>query len=388
VTSPPEPRGRSADDAIPEHGEPEALDLRDGGPEVLDRAGLDRLIAQAAVDACEPSERAALEAGLRDHPDLAAEQDRLQAVAGLLGALESAPPQPSLRPRVLAEAFRRRPPSRLPASGRAGATDDGTVAGLYREVVDDLDATLDALTDADWRTPTVAEGWDVLGVVGHLCGVEELMLRRLDHIDDWTPEEFLAASTAGVGRAQADGPAATRARWRALAAAVLDHPALSPAGAGRGPASLWDGDDAPRRQSLVVRAFEIWNHAEDVRRAIGRPLVTPGPQHYHLMAELGVRSLPLMMDLRGRTHPGRSARVVLTGPGGGEWLIPLAPGETPSVPAVILTLDVVEFCFRVADRRRPEELSTRVGVVDATDPDEADRLVTDLLASASALARP
>ncbi len=296
-------------------------------------------------------------------------------------------PAADLRDRVLAEAFRRRPP--VPAVGRTGPVDDGTVVGLYREVVDDLVDLLDGLAGDDWTAATAAEDWDVLGVVGHLCGVEDLVLERLDHLDDWSPAEFLAASDAGVDRAHAEGPAATRARWSRVASAVVAHPAFAGRDAtARGPAALWDGDEAPRRQSMVVRAFEIWNHTEDVRRALGRPLVAPSPRHQHLMAELGVRSLPVMLALRDRAHPGRSARVVLTGPGGGDWLIPLAPGETPAVPALTLTMDVVEFCFRVADRRRPEELSTRVAVVDATDPDEADRLVSDLLASASALARP
>jgi uncharacterized protein (TIGR03083 family) len=354
-------------------------------PDALDRAAAERLLAPAALDACEPAERAAVEVALDAHPDLAAEQSRLRAVAGLLGALEAVPPPSRLRDRVLGEAFRRRQPSA--PTGRPGHPTDGTIAGLYREVVDDLTTLLEAVADEDWGVPTAAEGWDVLGVVGHLVGVEALMAERLDRIEDWTPDEFLAASDAGVERAAADGPTATLDRWRDASAAVLVHPALTSPGAGRGPAVLWEGDDAPRRQSIVVRAFEIWNHGEDIRRALGRPLVTPGADHYHLMAELGVRALPLMMAARGRTNPGRSARVVLTGPGGGDWLIPLAPGETPSVPALTLTLDVVEFCFRVADRRQPGELSTRIAVVDDTDPDEADRLVADILESASALAR-
>ncbi len=322
------------------------------------------------------------------HPDLVAEEHRLRAVAGLLGALESARPAPTLRARVLDEAFRRRPPAPA-APSRSASLDEGTVVGLYREVVTDVTALLDGLAAGDWVTPTQAEGWDVLGVVGHLCGVEELMRVRLDDVADWAPEAFLAASSAGVERAQADGPAATADRWRTLSTAVLAHPAMAPGAVGRGPASLWDGDDATATASRSsCGPSRSGTTARTCAAPVGRPTAVPGPHHYHLMAELGVRALPLMMAARGLTHPGRSARVVLTGPGGGDWLIPLAPGETPSVPAVTLTMDVVEFCFRVADRRRPDELSTRVAVVDDTDPDEADRLIADLLESASALARP
>jgi len=72
--------------------------------------------------------------------------------------------------------------------------------------------------------------------------------------------------------------------------------------------------------------------------------------------------------------------VVLTGAGGGEWTIPLHPGETPGEPDVTLTADVVEFCFLAADRRQPGDLEV------AVEPPDARPLADDLLAVAAAFA--
>jgi uncharacterized protein (TIGR03083 family) len=380
-------------------------------PRPLDRAAVEDLLAPAALGACDDAECDALEAALAAHPDLAAEHARLREAAGLLAALEIREPAPALRDRVLRAAFARRAPAPAPpipapdgSSAAPGAvrgaargsgldTDPppGTLAGLYAETTRHLTTLLTELSGAEWQAPTAAEGWDVLGVVGHLCGVEALLLERLDHEAAWTPAEFAAASDAGVVRAAAEGPEATVARWRSLATEVLAHPALALTRHARpGAHVLWDGPAAERNRSLVVRAFEIWNHGEDIRRALGRPLALPAPASYHLMADLGVRTLPAMLEARGRTHAGRSARVVLTGPGGGEWTIPLAPGEVPGEPAVTLSLDVVEFCFRVADRRQPADLRVTVSPSARPAPThvDVDRLVQDILESAGALARP
>ena len=42
------------------------------------------------------------------------------------------------------------------------------------------------------------------------------------------------------------------------------------------------------------------------------------------MAELAVQTLPLALAAKGYDGAGRTARVVLTGPGGGDWTIACA----------------------------------------------------------------
>ncbi|MGZ7016750.1 MAG: hypothetical protein ACXVL8_06270, partial [Acidimicrobiia bacterium] len=75
-----------------------------------------------------------------------------------------------------------------------------------------------------------------------------------------------------------------------------------------------------------------------------------------------------------------SARVVLTGPGGGSWLVPLSPGEPTNVEAVdvVLEADIVDWCHRVGERVTTDAIAVRI------DGDES--LAIDILEAASALA--
>ena len=69
------------------------------------------------------------------------------------------------------------------------------------------------------------------------------------------------------------------------------------------------------------------------------------------MAELAVHTLPLALAARGYSYAGRTARVVMSGPGGGDWTIACDGAETVGAqPDVVLRVPVVEFCRRFADR--------------------------------------
>lgn len=98
------------------------------------------------------------------------------------------------------------------------------------------------------------------------------------------------------------------------------------------------------------------------------------------MADLSLRTLPMALLVSGRAHPDRVARVVLTGPGGGDWLVAMGGGRVPTgaSPDVTLTADVVEWCLVAGERMEPAELRrTVVG-------DEA--LADDLVAAVPAFA--
>jgi hypothetical protein len=134
-----------------------------------------------------------------------------------------------------------------------------------------------------------------------------------------------------------------------------------------------------RDNTLVVRAFETWTHHDDARRALGRDVDLPAAEVMRTMAELAMRSLPLALAVRGTTQPGRTARVVLEGAGGGEWFIPCAPGETPSSSAdVVVRASVVEWCRRFADRIDADEVGISV--------DGDEDLARDLVTAANAFA--
>jgi uncharacterized protein (TIGR03083 family) len=133
-----------------------------------------------------------------------------------------------------------------------------------------------------------------------------------------------------------------------------------------------------RDSLLVTRSFEAWTHADDIRRAYGRPLEPPPPDVLRPIANLSVTTLPAGLEVTGRAHRGKTARVVLTGKGGGDWLIPVGFSEVGATPDVVLTADVVDWCRCVSERLAPEALVREV----EGDPSLAD----DLAAASSAFA--
>ena len=104
---------------------------------------------------------------------------------------------------------------------------------------------------------------------------------------------------------------------------------------------------------LVARAFELWVHDIDIRRAVGLPPSAPDASTLSLMTELRGR------DAAARGRPDRrdepiSLHLVLTGPGGGTWDLPIGEG-LDALPTTIVT-DAVGFCHLVGNRAAPDEL--------------------------------
>ena len=101
----------------------------------------------------------------------------------------------------------------------------------------------------------------------------------------------------------------------------------------------------------MIRAFETWTHHHDITSVLGREEAPVDPPVLRTMAELAIQTLPIALAAKGYDYPGRTARVVLTGPGGGDWTIVCgAPDTVGPVPDVVLRAPVVEFCRRFADR--------------------------------------
>jgi uncharacterized protein (TIGR03083 family) len=133
-------------------------------------------------------------------------------------------------------------------------------------------------------------------------------------------------------------------------------------------------------QLLVVRAFELWTHENDLRAAIDLPPSSPDPSVLALMTELAVRSLPRGVERAGLRPSGRPVRVVLTGPGGGTWDVALGSPEPDAVPAqrTRIVADAVDFCRLVAGRAARRAIDIDV----AGDAAAAD----DVLTAAASLA--
>jgi uncharacterized protein (TIGR03083 family) len=274
----------------------------------------------------------------------------------------------SLREEVLRAAAAARPPGRpteLPPH----------VSGVeaFRRTVVGFGELLDELAAPEWSVPALRD-LDVQGLVGHLIGVEEAFAAtlaggpapaRADHV----------VGTQAAARRQAGRPtAATRREWCDRAAGSIDAVADLDT---EGLAAVYDRR-LPLDEVLVVRAFELWTHDEDVRRATGRTLASPDPGSLARMVSLVTTLLPAAIAHAGRTRPGGTVRLVLTGPAGGTWDVDLGGTQSRRRADARIVIDAAQFCRVVADREGP----ATAGALVAGDHD----LVDDLLAGASALA--
>jgi len=280
-------------------------------------------------------------------------------------------PPVALRSRVLDAAMSARRPGRDIGSGTPI-----TAVEAYRRTMASFDLVLSELTDAEWRVHVLRD-LDIQGLVGHLIGVERQLHGALGL------EPGVAIGTDHVASTQADAlaqagraPSDTHAEWLILTAGTVARAAtLDRAGLER-PITLHNYT-VPVERMLVVRSFESWTHEEDIRRATGRPLAAPDAARLRLMTELAVTALPTGLDHIGRPKPGRTARIVLTGPGGGTWQASL-DRTRPGATDVRLIADATSFCRLVANRLSPTTID-----VDVTGD---DTLAADLLAGAQALA--
>ena len=254
-----------------------------------------------------------------------------------------------LRERVLEASWQAR------AAGRSiPEVTEISPAEAFSRAADAFYGLLCALGDADWRIP-VLRGLDVQCLVGHLIGVEDDVRRCLsgdpgvaeaDHVESTQP-----AATRQAGRP----PAQTLAEWRRAAGRTLDlvrrfgDPCAEVA---------VHGMRLPLGALLVVRAFELWTHDNDIRRAAGLPASAPDASTLRLMTGLAARLLPHAAARTG-LHEPVSVRLVLTGPGGGTWAISIS-GAAPDPVAVRIVTDAVGFCRLVANRVTPADLDLHV----------------------------
>jgi uncharacterized protein (TIGR03083 family) len=328
----------------------------------LGDAEVEALLGAYALDACERDEAAAVEAVLARRPDLAREAQRLSRAAAWIGATEATEAPLAMRADVLAAAISR----------RQGPADP--VVDLYLSLSERVGNAIDDLPD-DALDVVTPNGLTARDLVVHMAAQESLLAQNLGvpTIDDLHEEEIVARTHALLPRFRDGELTDAVALWRdsveANRAWAVENPDR---------AAIWRGLGLTRDDTLLVRSFEAWIHSDDLRRASGLPTSPPEPRQLSLMSDLAGRILPLALAVAGREHDAKTARLVLTGPGGGDWTMAMGAGEVSASPDVTVTADVVDWCMLVGDRIAPTELRYEI------DGDEA--LGRDLVASASALA--
>jgi len=261
-----------------------------------------------------------------------------------------------LRERVMAAALLAReagqPTPAVPAIS-------GTEA--FGRAADAFDGLLCALRERDWTTPAL-RGLDVQGLVGHLIGVEDDVQRGLAGDPAVADARHVESTQAAAERQAGRSPVLTRDDWRGAADRTIElaraAEAAAPDGGGGDARIAVYGMRLPLQALLVVRAFELWVHENDVRRAVGWPPSVPDPPVLRLMSDLAARMLPYAGVRTGLRGPV-DVHLVLTGPGGGTW--DLAVGEdSPRPTAVAIVTDAVGFCRLAANRVSVADLDLHI----------------------------
>jgi uncharacterized protein (TIGR03083 family) len=316
------------------------------------------LVGAYALDACEPDEVDAMERYVARHRDSAAEVERLREVAAGIGAAGASSPPGTLRERLLHA-----------ADDRVLPLDADTA--LQRET-DRFDAFLDTVVEHDLAVRT-HNGLTVHELVQHLEAIDRAFV---DAAHDPTaayigPREVEAVTARDLSERAGEPFAQTITRFRSTRGQLVRLREQLPADRH---VAGYERDD-----TLVIRAFETWTHHDDLRRALARDATLPDAEVLRTMAELAMKALPLALAATDAARPGRTARIVLDGAGGGEWIVPCAPGESPSPnPDVVVRASVVDWCRRFADRIEPDDMSVTF--------DGDAGLGRDLVAAANAFA--
>lgn len=255
-----------------------------------------------------------------------------------------APAPPELRERTLSEALAQRlPGSHIARPARSEAS------AAFEFQIRALQGLLPSLGPGDRNRPTDAD-YTIGELVAHLIGTEEyfgslLGLWRVD-VPDAARADHRATSQSAIQRHALTPLPEMIDRWNEVTEALLHalvNPELLPA------EIVFHSVPLTLRSALVVRSFELWTHADDLRRALGQPLEAPPVEHLASMSSIAVRSTAAGLRLAGIDHDDRRIHVVLTGGGGGTSS--LGFGSTPPADAdTILVADAVDFCRMAAGR--------------------------------------
>ena len=303
----------------------------------FDDATLEELLGAYALDACEPDEAAAIEELLDRRPDLAIEARRMSNAAAWVGATGALAPPDSLRADVLGMARQQRHTSTVRPVSTASA-----VARTDRAI-----ASFDE-ANADRPTPN--------GLRARRPGRAPSRRRRACSPSRSGSRWFPTSPRSGSRSAPRRSSTAT-ARVRSPRRTTRLRRSVDAV-------RRWAEDPCDRHDRRVdpvclASARTCWSRLRSrtgsTATTCAAPKVVPARRLQRPTARdgrpLGAARCRCRCPSSAAPRPDRVARVVLTGDGGGDWLIAMGGGHAPAgaVSDVTLTADVVDWCRR---RRR------------------------------------
>ncbi len=277
---------------------------------------------------------------------------------GLLAEITAAAPPSALGDAVVESAMALRPRGQAIESLGGGHPADPVAA-----FVQTVGEFASVLSQVDGWAVVEPYGWSVTQLVAHLLEVDLYFGRQLglwEHeIDPVLEEDHLGLTEAAVRAAVRADFAETVARWLEVSTSLCTH------------ITSLDDEQLRRRikfhmlearisSVLVVRVFEVWTHIEDLWRTLRRDPPLLDAARMHLMTRAAVRAIPLGMLLGNIDGGEHTARIVLTGRGGGVWNQALQVGAEAGEPSVTIVADALEFCRLAAQRIPPADLVAEI----------------------------
>jgi uncharacterized protein (TIGR03083 family) len=320
--------------------------------------------AVLALDALDESERDALAARVDQDPDLAGAVERFQQVLGSLATTVAQPSPGDLGSQILERAMSARRGG-VP-TGPWAATDISAVECGNRSA-ERLVTLLGELESHEWSVPCGPyDGWTVRDLVAHVVAVERHLTAELgagepvaDPAADYGEKahyNFTLPLVTELAQRSTDDLrdlAIAALRRCSEAATGVDEPARA-----HRRITMAGAPTMSVGTALLTRTFELWTHAEDMCRALDRPLPVVDADQLRLLCDLAVRIIPLGVALLGGEGRDSSVRLVLSGPGGGAWTCALGAGSD-AIDALVVA-DGLGFCRVAAQRTTATELAPSI----------------------------
>jgi uncharacterized protein (TIGR03084 family) len=227
-----------------------------------------------------------------------------------------------------------------------------SLSGLCEQLVTEtetLDALVRPLRDAQWSTPTPAEGWTVRDQIVHLARTDELARLSVVAPDDFVRVRSEIARDRDAYLARQDDADRLRTAPDALAFLHRERFRLLATVRDRDPDMRvpWFGPDMTIASMITARIMETWAHGQDCFDALGvehEPSAT-----LHAVAFIGVRTFANSYRARGRAVPDTAVRVELIAPDGTTWVF------GPDDAADVVRGPAQDFALVVTRRRHPAD---------------------------------
>jgi uncharacterized protein (TIGR03083 family) len=240
----------------------------------------------------------------------------------------------------------------------------------YLQALLDVQALAHQLTPDSLDLPTDCPGWSVRDHVAHVAGLESILLGRTrsDHEPDWDAMPYIRNNPGRYMEVDVD----LRRPWpwaqvlgeldevlgqRVAEIASLpddpDHPVLGPLGAPR-----------PLLPTVEVRAFDVWQHDQDIRHATGRPATMRAPAAAYGVTRIR-GALPSILAEDAAAPAGTTLRWTITDDRAQDVVVAVADDGTAAEveadalvgpPTVSITTDAETFTLLGTGRRAASEL--------------------------------